>query len=217
MTNKQVTFNNLVQDLLWSLPGSLRRLVKRTIYFVQYYFWKLISKNNPLPHAVKVWTILNYAKRYKTSILVETGTYKGDTIDTTLDKFNKVYSIELAKSWHDRAKSVFGVNHNVSLHQGNSTRVLPKVVKKLDRPTLFWLDAHYSGDGTARAKKDTPIWQELTAISKSKISGNVILIDDARLFTGKGDYPNLADLKKKIKVDFPHKSILVLNDIIRIF
>jgi hypothetical protein len=42
---------------------------------------------------------------------------------------------------------------------------------------------------TAKEFLNTPILQELTAILRRGLGRNVILIDDARLFTGFEDYP----------------------------
>ena len=55
--------------------------------------------------------------------------------------------------------------------QGDSTDVLPEVVEKMDEPTLFWLDGHYSGGITASGEQETPIVtgcaQFLTIVSEA--------------------------------------------------
>ena len=47
---------------------------------------------------------------------------------------------------------------------------------------MFWLDGHYSGKGTAKGKKETPILEELKTIFDTNDLRYVILIDDARHF-----------------------------------
>jgi hypothetical protein len=74
--------------------------------------------------------------------------------------------------------------HNpvVSLLQGNSLDVLPRVLADIQEPVTFWLDAHYSGNWGGGA--DNPILHELHYIFYhwARLSGTVILIDDWRLF-----------------------------------
>src|SRR3990167_3220711 len=88
-------------------------------------------------------------------------------------------------------------------------RILPGKVKKVLREglgrlqILFWLDAHYSGTGTARGRKDTPIARELKAILTHRVRNHIIIIDDARLFNGQNSYPKLTWLRKLIKEKYP--------------
>jgi hypothetical protein len=65
---------------------------------------------------------------------------------------------------------------------------------RLSEPACFWLDAHFSGEGTARGAADTAICGELEAILKHPVRGHVILVDDARYFRGKSGYPSLDEL-----------------------
>src|SRR3989339_796179 len=81
---------------------------------------------------------------------------------------------------------------------GDSSNKLNKVIKKQKTPALFWLDAHYSGGITTKKEKETPIREELAQIFNNFKTGNIILIDDARLFVGKRDYPRIEEIKKMI-------------------
>jgi hypothetical protein len=80
---------------------------------------------------------------------------------------------------------------------------------------LFWLDGHYSAGITARGDIATPISLELEAILSHPVKSHVILIDDARDFTGKDSYPFLDNLLHKIRVDGNY-SVEVTTDIIRL-
>jgi hypothetical protein len=73
--------------------------------------------------------------------------------------------------------------------------VLLTVLQKLREPTLFWLDGHWSGGITAKGEKETPIVAECEAVLSHPVRGHVILIDDARCFTGENDYPTVAEMR----------------------
>lgn len=77
---------------------------------------------------------------------------------------------------------------------------------------LFWLDAHYSGAGTARGFDETPILEEMQVIRK-RHQPDVILIDDARLF-GLYDWPSLEDLQLLCQLD--RRIMTIEDDIIRL-
>ena len=82
---------------------------------------------------------------------------------------------------------------------------------------MFWLDAHYSSGVTARGVVDSPIAQELETIFSHPAKGHVILIDDAREFTGHGGYPTIEELYEFVLARKPGWRMLVYNDMIRIW
>ena len=150
--------------------------------------------------------IVECAKAFGLSVLVETGTYLGYTVSAMLPYFSDIYSIELGTDLYQKTKELFEGNPKVHLFLGDSGKVLWDVLPSLTKKPLFWLDGHYSGGITARGEDfDTPIMQELDAIL-SLCPDCVILIDDAWSFTGeypKGvDYrfpvPSLSDLKSYV-------------------
>jgi len=74
---------------------------------------------------------------------------------------------------------------------------MPQVLQELSDPALFWLDAHWSGSGTATSDLGTPILAELTAILAGAPTGSVVLIDDHREFVrGATDYPTADSIQK---------------------
>src|SRR5258708_2430617 len=117
--------------------------------------WERSGRPVPPPQAVKHAAIREYATRYGLRTLVETGTYLGDSIQANLNRFTKIYSIELGDDLYRRAVHRFKGHGHVSILQGDSTVVLPRVVAQLDEAALFWLDGHYSGGATARGAEDT--------------------------------------------------------------
>lgn len=147
-------------------------------------------------HRSRVNSILSYKKRFNPRIFIETGTYKGEMLDSMNGKFEKMYSIELGEELYKKAKEKYKNNKNITLLQGDSSAILPILMKKIKEPALFWLDAHYSGGETVRGNLDTPIEKELKSILNHPIKTHVILIDDARDFIGKNDYPTAEKIKK---------------------
>ena len=144
------------------------------------------------PHILKQRVVKEYADRFSIRTLVETGTYEGDMVAATRRKFNRIVSIELDETLWRNAKEKFARYEHISIIRGDSVEVLPGVVASVPRPCLFWLDAHYSGGITARGDVETPIMKELQVVLSRATEGDVILIDDARLFVGKNDYPTIA-------------------------
>jgi len=81
----------------------------------------------------------------------------------------------------------------VRLHLGDSATILPQIAASLDRPTLFWLDAHYSGGATGGAEGH-PLMDELHASLRAE-AGHVVLIDDLREFGVATGYPTLEEAR----------------------
>ena len=177
--------------------------------------WKLAGRPIPAPPVVKHAILKEYAARFGLRTFVETGTFAGDTIEAVLYSFDRIVSIELSDTWHSRAKARFSSQPHVTLVQGDSGTRLPEVLATLAQPTLFWLDAHYSGPATARAAIDTPIGQELEHIVKHPIRGHVVLIDDLRDFTGQAGYPSEPDLVAWMRRANPTMTIESRDDILR--
>lgn len=177
--------------------------------------YESLGRPVPPPHIIKQRVLQAYANRYGLKVLVETGTYYGDMVEAMKTIFDHIYSIELNKYLHEKAKKRFKGAKHVDLIHGDSGKELLNVMKKIDQPALFWLDGHYSGSETDRGEKDTPIWEELYHIFSGQDSGHVI-IDDARLFGTDPAYPTIRELKDFIFSRRDNVEILVQDDSIRI-
>ncbi len=152
------------------------------------------------PQPVKQMIISAYLRRYALHQFVETGTHLGDTLAYIAhDKTVMCTSIELADNYYQAAMQRFASYANVTLLQGDSGTVLSELVRILSAPALFWLDGHYSGGDTGKAKLDTPVSAELEAILDSPVKGHVVLIDDARCFDGTRDYPQLERILETVR------------------
>jgi hypothetical protein len=101
--------------------------------------------------------------------------------------------------------------------KGDSGEVLGDLLAGITRPCLFWLDGHYTrGEFAIRGDRETPIEKELGHIARHALKReHVVLIDDARDYTGSGDYPRLEALREWA-VREGLDDFAVENDIIRI-
>jgi len=178
--------------------------------------WKLAGRPVPPPHVVKQKILKEYAKKYKLNAFVETGTFMGEMIDAVLPIFSKIISVEVDLALAERAQKKFSEYQHVTIIQGDSGSVLPSIVAGIKGPCLFWLDAHYSGGVTGKSNVETPIVQELNMLLNNSASNHVILIDDAREFTGDNNYPTLNEVRKLVKSRCPEWIVQVQDDIIRI-
>ena len=120
--------------------------------------------------------------KFNHTILFETGTHKGDAVQTALDlDFKKILSVEVMADMFENCKARFDKQIEegvVTLYQGGSNDRMNEMLAQVDSPTLFWLDAHF-GDGT-------PVWGELEGIKNHPIKTHTILIDDVPLYFTKG-------------------------------
>jgi hypothetical protein len=186
---------------------------------------KLSKPVTPPPYELKRAILNGYREKYSLNILVETGTFFGETVEFFKNSFKRLYSIELAEDLAAKAKKRFELDRHIEIIQGDSGKILKSLVKDLKEPVLFWLDGHYSSEfmvgdeliKTARTDKDTPIVEELDAILGTSLQ-HVILIDDARGFDGLGDYPSIGSIKRKVKKAKGDSYVCVVeNDIIQIY
>ena len=161
-------------------------------------------------------TVKAYAKKFKIHTLIETGTYRGDMVIDNQKNFKKIYSIELDKKLYEKAVERCKPYSHISLYHGDSTDILPKILLNIKKPCLFWLDAHYSGKGTAKGELDTPILKEMELILNEPNLNSVILIDDAREFVGINGYPTIKQLKEIVLTKRKDWLFIVKYDMIHI-
>ncbi|MEL6124317.1 MAG: FkbM family methyltransferase, partial [Bacteroidota bacterium] len=178
--------------------------------------WKQNGSKVPPPHAVKQELVVRHAREYGCHILVETGTYLGDMVQAMKGYFSSIYSIELGEELAQKASTRFDSSKHIQVVSGDSSSVLGPIVQNLTGRTLFWLDGHYSGGITAKGDKDCPVVGELKSIMTLRLSlGHVILIDDARLFTGENSYPTIEEIKALLQNEEVEYKVEVENDCIK--
>jgi hypothetical protein len=161
-------------------------------------------------------------KELPLKLFVETGTFKGDSLEIALRFFSRCESVEASPELHQQARSRFEGRAQVKLHLGDSPSFLRQKQAEFARtPTLFWLDAHWcNADSTSGATSQSPLLGELASIG-SLDPESVVLIDDARLYLCAPPTPhrfeNWPDLhavvEALLKLSTRHR-LMTLNDVL---
>ena len=118
----------------------------------------------------------------KDTVLIETGTYLGETCFELQDMFNEIHTIEIVPNLYEAF--LIKKPSNVSAHLGDSSEKLLDVYHGNNK-IIFWLDGHYvSGNNSVEklSTVDCPILEELSVINSKYKQECLILIDDVRLF-----------------------------------
>ncbi len=178
--------------------------------------WNRRGRPVPLPGAAKRAILLDYARRCHLRTFVETGTLKGDTVFALRPAFDDLYTVEIEHERVVQARARFTGDSAVHVLEGDSAVVLPGIVRSLTRPALFWLDGHFTAPGAGDPANPCPISAELECVLAVREHAHVILIDDARLFTGADNYPPLESLRATVARERPDLAWSVEQDIIRL-
>ena len=149
---------------------------------------------------------------------VETGTFTGDATGFAARLFPEVISIEVNPDFHRSAATRLS-GTKARLIQGDSRIELPKVVKALAAPALFWLDGH-AGAGFYGPHDDCPLLEELAAIAESPFA-HFILIDDARAFLAPppppfdaDKWPDLGEVVTTVRRRLPYYCVEIIDVLI---
>lgn len=128
-------------------------------------------------------------RRFAARVFVETGSYLGDGVQAALDAgFERVVTIEADRASWERVRARFADDPRVTTILGDSADLLAAAVDDVREPAVFWLDAHWSGDGTGGRPpiRDScvysPVIDELEVIGAHPVKGHTVLIDDVRVF-----------------------------------
>ena len=129
-------------------------------------------------------------------IFVETGTDKARTIIFLLSlhtHFKKIHSIELQEDRQAynsqylpsqitaaKEQAPEWEEPDIDLHIGPSQEVLPEILQNITTPTVFFLDAHHSGEGSGGEEYSLEeiIENELHTILTHTVPNHPIIIDD---------------------------------------
>lgn len=198
--------------LYWALKNHKTRR-KQQADFIR---WNREGQPLPVPHRLKQQALLEYAERYGTRVLFETGTYRGDMVEAMRKHFRKIYSIELSDKLYRDAVDRFQRYKHIQIIHGDSGEKIREFIGDLSEPVLFWLDGHYSEGVTARGAADTPIVHELNTVLGSNSIKHIVIIDDARNFGTDAAYPSLDELRSLVEQLRPDYSVEVAGDSIRL-
>lgn len=175
--------------------------------------------------------IKNLIDTFHPSVFFETGTYDGQTTLNAADFFDTVITVEIYPPLFTQIQHKFHSNSKIHSYRGNSSEIIAKIGKTLTGTILYWLDAHYSGEGTGMtnsansgsAEAITAIREELKAIYDTGIQDCIILIDDIRgfgtqvndfIFLGCWAYPTMQEIKEALLKINPQFKIALLGDML---
>lgn len=117
-------------------------------------------------------------------VFVETGTYLADTTLLMRNLFDEVHTVELSQTLFDQAVSKWATT-KVHFHQGASPEWLAEIGSQIERPAVFYLDAHWVGlKGAAPGvTKDDPmpLMRELEALAPRPYA-DIVVVDDLHAF-----------------------------------
>ncbi len=191
-------------------------LLRRCLQSIRYRHWIIRGRKVPPPSVVKRVILRRHARLFALKLFVETGTFEGRTTQTLRHDFERLYTIELSAKYHALASKRLVAWPFIYCIHGNSGDMLKEIIPVLDKPTLFWLDSHYSGLETAMGREECPIFHELKHILRLPSKGNVLLIDDAREFGTNPAYPTLTAVEALVRSSWPSALFEVKDDIIRV-
>jgi hypothetical protein len=203
---------------------AFRKMLQRTPFYgvykalghyPDYWYWKLRGEPIRSPHLLKQRTVLDYAQRYGLRVLVETGTYYGEMVAAMKNRFAEIHSVEFDSQLAQRAAKKFSRWPHIHILEGDSQKVVPELLKRLQQPALFWLDAGYYGWAGLQGDKQR-LTSEFESILSHPIQKHVILMDDARGLNGQNGAPTVPQLKERIEADYPGRTVEVKYDILRI-
>ena len=126
---------------------------------------------------------LEYLEKYAVgNTFIETGTFLGHTVNLAKKfGFKNIHSIEIDEKLYELNKKNFENDDSIKIWQGDSIFVLEKILKNINEPSTFWLDAHASGPLKGNSNAPCPLEFELNSIF-SNSNNHTIFIDDCRLF-----------------------------------
>jgi len=143
---------------------------------------------------------------------VETGTFQGGGARALAGMFPTVVTVELSDRYFEAAVAELAALPNVTVEHGSSPAVLSTLPPA---PTLYWLDAHWSGLDTAGSDHPCPVLDEIVSIPSHP--ADCLLIDDARLFAATSEpdrWPTLVDVIDALRRARPASHVTVLHDLI---
>jgi len=163
---------------------------------------------------------LELARRNSAAVFVETGTFQGETTRWAANHFDSVFTIERGESIYRSQKGKLANLAGVKPLYGDSRKVLPSIVVEIGaRKAVFWLDGHWSGGETAGANDECPLLGELACLS-GRI-GDIVLIDDARLFLcappkphKASEWPTISEIVDALAQSHSRPFIQVIDDVI---
>jgi hypothetical protein len=152
--------------------------------------------------------------RYTNDVFIETGTYKGETLDMVLNTYKEIHSIELSDTFYNNCKTKYMQCPKIQLHKGNSKYDLYDVIYPITTPITFWLDSHWSNVDNVGCDAEIrcPILYELEQIRQHPINTHTIMIDDIRLMDNEHFKVTVPEIEKKLYDINPNYTLTFYDD-----
>lgn len=146
----------------------------------------------PAPYYHKHALLLDFFPKHAS--VIETGTYLGETTSVLAHHCKQVLTLEPYLPLYNYNLRRFRNTENVTVINASSEEGFEEALSGLRGPVAFWLDGHFSGEGThGELSTASPVEHELRVIEdylNRKLGSVYVAIDDARLFTGIDGYPS---------------------------
>ncbi len=165
---------------------------------------------------------------FQPDIFIETGTYNGGTCSNAAPYFKEIHTSEIHPQLFQSSQKKLHNYEHIHVYNEPSYETFERILPHLNGKMLFWLDAHYSGEGTSLSFNDdknseaiTAIRKELKTIKQFCKSECLILIDDIRgfgtkindtKFLGCWAYPTMQEVTELILDINPGFEIVLLKD-----
>ncbi len=147
--------------------------------------------------------------KYKFEVLVETGCFKGDSIDFALKNLNlkHIFSCDIDEEYAKFCQEKYVLESKVFIYNKSSEDFLKSILPVLEDEAciLFWLDAHFFRTFFPNYNDiDYPLETELEIIFEfRKNKKDVVLIDD--FFMYENDNNRIRSPKKSLGSEFLKK------------
>lgn len=127
---------------------------------------------------------------YPNTWYVETGVWRGDSIQLALDAgFSKILGIDVDPASVDFCRDRFDFKNRIhgdriDLRCGDSAQHLGWLLESVTEPATILLDAHWQLlEGTERGKHPFPLLEEIAQIACHPIKTHTIIVDDLLYMT----------------------------------
>lgn len=130
----------------------------------------------------------NIFKEYPNKYGVETGTYRSDGVAAFLDAgFEHIRTIDIDPEAARFCSNRFWLKKNTHLDikcfTGNSATMLWDMIKDINEPIVFFLDAHFQMiEGENPGSNPFPLLKELEQIGRHPIKTHTLIVDDWHIF-----------------------------------
>jgi len=163
--------------------------------------FRLLRFETRNPHSYsKFRQIKALAGRTGSKVLIETGTYVGNTAMRCSRVFDQVVTIELDADLYRQASNYLSKRKNVECLEGDALALLPQVLARPGlQDALVFLDGHFSGGETAHGDMAEPACEEVEVLARYKEKVNAFIVDDFRCFGHDKGWPRRSELLRTVE------------------